>query len=67
MSTPRCAPTKHDDKPVGRADKRGVLRVKCATCGDVFPCRGKCEHVDCCEATGRELPEQFRPIPEETT
>lgn len=47
----KCRPSQHDDRLM-----RGG-RVKCRKCGDVFPCRDACEHVDCAAATGRALPD----------
>lgn len=29
---------------------RGGRRLRCEGCGDVFPCRHACEHLDCAEA-----------------
>ena len=29
---------------------RGGKRLKCTGCGDVFPCRHSCDHVDCMDA-----------------
>lgn len=26
---------------------RGGKRARCTGCGDVYPCRGACEHLDC--------------------
>jgi hypothetical protein len=49
----RCNTRDHVDKPM----KRGSARVQCTKCGDVFPCRHDCEHLDCIVATGRELPD----------
>lgn len=31
---------------------RGGRRVRCVGCGDVFPCRSACDHLDCAEARG---------------
>jgi hypothetical protein len=36
--------------------KRGGAHEQCTKCGDVFPCRNECSHLDCIVATGRELP-----------
>ena len=53
----KCSNIQHTDVPI--RGKSG--RVRCSTCGDVFPCRGdKCEHLDCCDATGRAWPERYR-------
>ncbi len=27
--------------------RQGSKRVKCEGCGDVYPCRSKCDHLDC--------------------
>jgi hypothetical protein len=51
---PRCSHREHDWKPVKR---RGPCREKCTKCGDVFPCRHDCEHLDCVVATGRAIPD----------
>lgn len=29
--------------------RKGSKRVKCEGCGDVYPCRSKCDHLDCIE------------------
>lgn len=47
----RCKLGQHKDRPM-----RGGNRVECTRCGDVFPCRHPCNHIDCILATGRELP-----------
>lgn len=49
----KCRPSEHDDHPL----KNGSTRVKCGKCGDAFPCRHNCIHVDCIIATGREAPD----------
>lgn len=54
---PRCSKSAHDWKPTKR---RGPCREKCTKCGDVFPCRHECEHLDCIAATGRPLTEYFQ-------
>jgi hypothetical protein len=51
--TQKCKPSQHDDAPLGR----GSSRVECGKCGDVFPCRHECIHVDCLIATGRTPPD----------
>ncbi len=33
---------------------RGGKRARCTGCGDVYPCRGSCEHLDCAD-TRKEL------------
>jgi hypothetical protein len=48
----RCKNTEHDDQVL-----RGRRRRRCRRCGDVFPCRNECEHVDCILESERELPE----------
>lgn len=48
----RCKPREHRDRRL-----RGGGHYQCATCGDVFPCRTLCDHLDCIVATGRPLPE----------
>jgi hypothetical protein len=50
---PKCKHREHDWQPM----KRGGAREQCTKCQDVFPCRHACEHLDCCAATGREMPE----------
>jgi hypothetical protein len=49
----RCAKRDHNWKPM----KRGGAHEQCTKCGDVFPCRSACEHLDCIVATGRTLPD----------
>lgn len=36
---------------------RGGNRVECTRCGDIFPCRHDCNHIDCILATSRTLPD----------
>lgn len=48
----RCKKSAHDWQPM-----RGGKRERCVNCGDVYPCRTACEHVDCILDTGRELPD----------
>ncbi len=36
-----------------RPQKRGSKRVKCSGCGDIYPCRTSCDHLDC-EADKRQ-------------
>lgn len=50
---PRCSIREHNWKPM----KRGGAHEQCTKCGDVFPCRHDCEHLDCVVATGRAIPE----------
>lgn len=52
MRVRKCRPDQHVDRPM-----RGGKRVKCITCGDVFPCRTACDHADCALAAGRPMPE----------
>lgn len=42
--------------------KRGGAHEQCTKCGDVFPCRHECEHLDCIAATGRPLTEYFKNV-----
>jgi hypothetical protein len=49
--TVRCKPGAHVDVRM-----RGGKHTRCRLCGDVFPCRHACEHLDCIVATARELP-----------
>lgn len=53
---PRCSKREHNWKPM----KRGGAHEQCTKCGDVFPCRHACEHLDCIAATGRPLTEYFQ-------
>lgn len=46
-----CANSKH----VYKATK-DIRYEKCEVCKDVFPCKGKCEHLDCCYVRGDEPP-----------
>lgn len=32
----------------------GTYRVRCRKCGSVYPCQGKCQHLDCMYDSGRE-------------
>jgi hypothetical protein len=48
----KCKNTAHDDKPI-----RGSTRVRCAKCGDEFPCARSCEHLDCMQRRGEPPPE----------
>lgn len=52
---PRCAKNDHNWKPM----KRGGAHEQCTKCGDVFPCRSACEHLDCIVATGRPIPDYY--------
>jgi len=56
---PRCLKNQHDWKPTKR---RGPCREKCTKCGDVFPCRHECEHLDCIAALNRPLTEYFQNV-----
>jgi len=60
MRRKKCPITKHTDRPI-----RGSSRVKCSTCGDVFPCRKPCTHIDCLMELGElsRLPDWIRPVP----
>lgn len=31
----------------------------CSRCGEIFPCKSDCTHVDCKEARGEKLPEWY--------
>lgn len=42
MRRKKCRLREHTDVRI-----RGSSRVRCTTCGDVFPCRTACEHFDC--------------------
>ena len=33
-----------------RARRRDAKHLRCEGCGDVFPCRSRCGHLDCEEA-----------------
>jgi len=50
---PKCKHREHNWQPM----KRGARREQCTKCNDVFPCRHNCEHLDCCAATERPMPE----------
>jgi hypothetical protein len=50
MKKKRCKKGEH--QPM-----RGGKRERCTKCGDVFPCRNECEHIDCILESGRELPD----------
>ncbi len=52
MKSPKCNPAEHTDKPM----RRGSKHVRCTKCGDIFPCRHACEHLDCMHARGDKLP-----------
>jgi hypothetical protein len=41
----KCRRGQHRDRVV-----RGGRRLRCTECGDEFPCRHNCDHVDCAEA-----------------
>lgn len=49
---PSCRLRDHAWHPL----QRGSDREQCRTCGDVFPCRHACDHLDCRLATQRPLP-----------
>lgn len=51
----RCPIHQHEDIVL----KRGSIRVRCKTCGDIFPCFNNCRHLDCCVASDRPLPDGF--------
>lgn len=53
---PKKACAKHDWRPL----QRGSKFEKCANCGTLFPCRGKCEHLDCCWVKGDAPPEYWQ-------
>lgn len=40
---------------------RGGKRARCTGCGDVYPCRGSCEHLDCAD-TRKQLGEDDEPV-----
>ena len=56
MNRKRCKVRNHHDRRLRRGQ-----HYECTACGDVFPCRGECPHIDCIVATGRELPEWVGP------
>lgn len=51
----RCTPSKHEDRKI-----RGSKHVKCVNCGDVFPCRKPCSHLDCLWELGMPMPDWVR-------
>jgi hypothetical protein len=53
MKKPKCNIREHNWQPM----KRGGAHEQCTKCQDVFPCRHACEHLDCCAATNRPMPE----------
>ena len=58
-----CALRDHQWQPL----KRGSNREQCRTCGDVFPCRYECSHIDCRLAMNEPLPEWVTLVPAEET
>lgn len=47
-----CKNTEHHDEPI-----RGSTRERCSKCGDEFPCKRSCGHLDCMQARGEPPPE----------
>jgi hypothetical protein len=41
--------------------KRGSSHEKCIKCQTVFPCRHRCEHLDCITERGEALPAWAQP------
>lgn len=52
MAKQKCRLGQHEDRRM-----KGGHHIECTKCGDVFPCRHECSHIDCCLATGRKLPD----------
>ncbi len=50
----KCKTCDHVDRRI-----RGSRASVCTKCGDVFPCRSRCDHGDCCVFRGDSLSSIF--------
>ncbi len=49
-----CSNSKHVWKPL-----KGGKHEKCVVCKTLFPCKGKCDHLDCCYVRGDKPPKYY--------